>query len=182
MEMSEAIKHPRGVTVNLISLGDLQLRQKRFAEAIALYNQAIARAAEVNDKANASSARIQVAHAYRNLKRFDEAEQQARQAAETARAIQARPLEAEALYAQAEVLRATDRYQDALSAFSNGEAINNAANPDLVWRFAFGRGQSLEALNQNEEALTEYQKALQTIESVRNELREERFRAGYIED
>ena len=182
IEMSEAIKHPRGVTVNLISLGDLQLRQKRFPEAIALYNQAIARATEVNDKANASSARIQLAHAYRNLKRFDEAEQQARQARETAQTIQARPLEAEALYAQGQVLRTTNRYQDALSTFSNGEAINNAANPDLVWRFAFGRGQSLEALNRNEEALAEYQKALQTIESVRNELREERFRAGYIED
>src|SRR6185295_7894760 len=129
-----------------------------------------------------ASAKIQLAHAYRNLKRFDEAEQQARQAQDTARGTQARPLEAEALYALGEVLRGAGRYQDALSSFSNGDALNNSADPDLVWRFAFGRGQSLEALNQNEEALTEYQKALKTIEAVRNELREERFRAGYIED
>jgi CHAT domain-containing protein/Tfp pilus assembly protein PilF len=183
IEMSEAIKHPRGVTVNLISLGDLQLRQRRFSDAIALYNQALSRATEVNDKAHVAVAKIQLAHAYRNLKRFDEAEQQARQARDTARTTQARPLEAEALYSLAEALRTAGRNKDALSSFSEGDAIvRGTANPELIWRFAFGRGQSLEALNRNEEALPPYQKAIQTIESVRNELREERFRAGYIED
>jgi CHAT domain-containing protein len=183
LEMSESIKHPRGVTVNLISLGDLQLRQKRFVEAIALYSQALVKANDANDKANVASAKVQLAHAYRNLKRFDEAEQQARQARETARATQARPLEAEALYALTEVLRNAGRYQDALTSFTeNDEIVRSTANPELVWRFAFGLGQSLEATNRNEEALTAYQKAIQTIEAVRNELREERFRAGYIED
>ena len=183
IEMSESIKHPRGVTINLISLGDLQLRQKRFTEAVALYNQALARATEVNNKAHTATAKIQLCHAYRSLKRFPDAEKQAREARETARAIQARPLEGEALYALAEVLRGAGRHQDALSSFLEGEEIvNNAADPDLIWRFAFGRGQSLETLNRNEEALAAYQKALQTIESVRSALREERFRAGYIED
>ena len=183
IEMSEAIKHPRGVTINLISLGDLQLRQRRFTEAAALFSQAMTRAGDVNDKANTAAAKIQLAHAYRNLKRFNEAEQQARQARETAQATQARPLEAEALYALAEVLRSAGRHQDALTSFTEGDDIvRSTANPELTWRFAFGLGQSLEALNRNEQALAAYQKAIQTIESVRNELREERFRAGYIED
>jgi hypothetical protein len=33
IEISEAIKHPRGVTINLIALGDLEWRRKRFPEA-----------------------------------------------------------------------------------------------------------------------------------------------------
>ena len=183
IEMSESIKHPRGITINLISLGDLQLRQKRFVEATALYSQALVKANEANDKANIAAAKVQLAHVYRNLKRFDEAEQQARQAKDIARATQARPLEAEALYALAETLRNAGRYQDALNSFTEGEEIvRSTANPDLSWRFSFGVGQSLEAANRNEEAVTAYQKAIQTIEAVRNELREERFRAGYIED
>ncbi len=181
LEISEAIKHPRGITVNLISLGDLQLRQKRLPEAAALYSQALTRANEANDKAHSASARVQLAHTYRNLKRFDEAEQQARQARETARATEARPLEAEALYALAEVFRSRGRQQEALNAFSEGTTIVTA-NPELSWRFDFGRGQSLEALGRNDEALAAYQSAVKTIESVRSELREERFRAGYIED
>ena len=183
LEMSESIKHPRGVTINLISLGDLQLRQKRFVEAIALYSQALAKANDANDKASIASAKVQLAHAYRNLKRFDEAAQQARQAKEIAIATQARPLQAEALYALAETLGSGGRYQDALTSFTEGdEIVRSTVNPDLAWRFAFGLGQSLEAANRNEEAVTAYQKAIQTIETVRNELREERFRAGYIED
>jgi CHAT domain-containing protein/Tfp pilus assembly protein PilF len=183
IEMSEAIKYPRGVTINLISLGDLQMRQKRFPEAIALYTQAVTRATEVNDKAHVSAAKTQLAHAYRNLNRFTEAEQQAVQARDIARATQARPLEAEAIYSLAEVFRSSDRLREALASFSEGDEIAKVtANPELTWRFAFGRGQSLESLNRNEEALTAYQQAIQTIETVRNDLREERFRAGYIED
>ena len=181
--VAEEIKHPRGVTTNLTSLGDLQLRQKRFSEAAALYTQALSRANDANDKASAAAARIQMAHTNRSLRKFDEAEQQARQAREVAKANQAKPLEAEALYALAEVFRARGNSQDALNAFTEGAALAaEIANPELSWRFDFGRGQSLESLDRNNDALAAYQNAVKTIETVRSELREERFRAGYIED
>ena len=183
IEVAEEIKHPRGVTTNLISLGDLQLRQKRFPEAAALYTQALSRSNEANDKGNAAIARVQLAHTYRSLKNFDDAEQQARQAREIAATTQATPIEAEAVYALAEIFRARGSSQDALNTFSEGAAIaKEIANPELSWRFEFGRGQSLENLNRNDEALTAFQSAVKTIETVRGELREERFRAGYIED
>ena len=60
--------------------------------------------------------------------------------------------------------------------------VRDLANPELSWRFDFGRGQALQALNRNDEALEAFQSAVKTIETVRGELREERFRAGYIED
>ena len=183
IQVAEEIKHPRGVTTNLISLGDVQLRQKRFTEAAALYSQALMKAVEVADKGNEALARIELSHADRSLKKFDEAEQQAKLARETARATQAKPTEAEATYALAETLRDKKRLQESLSTFAEGSVLaSELANPELSWRFDYGRGQSLEALDRNDQAVAAYEKALSTIEAVRGELREERFRAGYIED
>jgi CHAT domain-containing protein/Tfp pilus assembly protein PilF len=183
IEISEAIKHPRGITVNLIALGDLEWRRKRFPEAAALYQQALARANEANDRASTASARIQLALTYRDLKRLDDAAKEAQQAREIAQATQARPLEVAALYAQGEVARARDRNEDALTFYSSGAAlVGETGDPELSWRLDFGRGQSLEALKRNEEALAAYQDAVKTIELVRSGLREERFRAGYLED
>ncbi|MFN2530743.1 MAG: CHAT domain-containing protein [Pyrinomonadaceae bacterium] len=181
--VSEEIKHPRGVTTNLISLGDLQFRQNRYLEASALYNQALIRANGAEDKANAASARVQLAHTYCGLKKFADAEAQARQAIQIASSIQSKPLEAEALYALAEVQRQQNRLQEALSSFTDGSDIaRDIANPELSWRFDYGRGQTLQSQRRNNEALTAFENAVRTIESVRSELREERFRAGYIDD
>ena len=60
--------------------------------------------------------------------------------------------------------------------------VCDLANPELSWRFDFGRGHTLQTLNRNDQALAAFQNAVKTIETVRGELREERFRAGYIED
>lgn len=183
LDLSRTIGHARGVTVNLISLGNLEWRRKRFNEAAALYRDALARASEMNDRASTATARIQLAFTYRDLKQLEQAAQEAKQAREIAQAIEARPLELEALYAQGEVERARSHHEEALRYFSPGEEISReTADPEIIWRLAYGRGQSLEALQRDEEALAAYQIAVKTIESVRSELREERFRAGYIED
>ena len=183
IEISEAIKHPRGITVNLIALGDLEWRRKRFPEAAALYRQALARANEVNDRATGASALIQLALTQRDLKQLEEAAQQAKQAREIAQATQARPLEMQALYAQGEIARSRGRDEEALQFYVSGvNIVRETGDPELTWRLDFGRGQSLEALERNEEALTAYETAVKTIELVRNGLREERYRAGYLED
>ena len=183
VDLSEEIKHPRGVTLNLISLADVQSRQKRFAEAAALYNQALSRATSAEDRGAAAQAQIQLAHNYRNLEKLDEAELQARQALQTAKATQAKPLEADAVYALAEIQKEQGLFSEALTTFTQGSALaTDIANPELSWRFDFGRGEALRSLNRNTEALAAYQSAVKTIETVRSELREERFRAGYIED
>jgi CHAT domain-containing protein len=120
---------------------------------------------------------------YRDLKRLDEATKEAQQAREIAQATQARPLELEALYAQGEVARASGRNEEALKFYSSGgDIVRETGNPELSWRLDFGRGQSLEVLGRNKEALAAYQNAIKTIELVRSGLREERFRAGYLED
>ena len=182
LDLSSSIGHARGIALNLISLGNLEWRRKRFNEAAALYRDALSRAIEMKEQASTAKARIQLAFTYRDLKQLDKAAEEAKQAREIARAIEASPLELEALYAQGEVERARGRHEEALKHFSSGEEIVRETNPELRWRLAFGTGQSLEGLQRNEEALAAYQTAVKTIESVRSELREERFRAGFIED
>jgi CHAT domain-containing protein/Tfp pilus assembly protein PilF len=183
LDLSRAINHPRGITYSLLALGDLEWRRKRYDEGAALYKEALARATEANDRGAMASAHLQLALTYRDLKRFSEAAAEARLALEIARSTQARPLEAEALYVQGEVARLLGRQDEALAQFDAGEAIvMQTADPELSWRLAYARGQTLETLKRNEEALSAYQSAVRTIEQVRSELREERFRAGYIED
>ena len=51
--------------------------------------------------------------------------------------------------------------QDALNTFSEGAAIaKDIANPELSWRFDFGRGQALEDLNRNDDAIAAFQNAV----------------------
>jgi len=183
LELSRAINHPRGVTVNLIALGDLEWRRKRFKEATAQYREALARADESKDRGQAASAHIQLALTLRETGELETAASEARQALEIARSTQARLLETEALYSLAEIARAASHYEEALTYFASGrEIVASTANPEMTWRIDFGRGRTLEKLNRDEDALPAYQSAVKTIELVRSELREERFRSGYIED
>jgi CHAT domain-containing protein/Tfp pilus assembly protein PilF len=183
LDLARAINHPRGVTVNLIALGDIEWRRKRFNEASQLYREALARAIEAKDRGSETSARIQLALTLRSLDRLEDAAKEAEQASEIARATQARLLEAEALYAQGDVARAGNQPQSALKYFAAGKEIATTTNnPELSWRLDFGRGQAYEGLKQNTEALTAYYDAVKVIEQVRGELSQARFRAGYIED
>jgi CHAT domain-containing protein/Tfp pilus assembly protein PilF len=183
VEVAREIKHPRGVTYGLIALGDIEWRRKRFNEAVTFYKEALARAADSKDQSAEASAHLQLATTYRELKRLDEAAAEVNAALEIARTTQARSLEAEALHAQADLSRLSGRGEDALKQVEAGEQIaNQLANPELSWRLAFTRGKTLELLQRNDEALAAYQSAVKTIETVRSELREDRFRAGYVED
>ena len=183
VEVARDIKHPRGITYGLISLGDIEWRRKRFNEAATLYKEALARAMEAKDQGAMAASHLQLASAYRELKRFEDAAAEVNLTLEIARGTQARWLEAEALYVQSGLSRISGRAEDSLKQVDSGEQIaKELASPELSWRLAFARGQALELLQRNDEALAAYQSAVKTIETVRSELREDRFRAGYVED
>ena len=119
----------------------------------------------------------------RDQGRLDEAFAEAGRAIEEARAIEARPIEAEALFARAEVARTRRQNDDALRDDAAAAEIAKAlADPELEWRVAYGQGQALEALGRNDEAAASYRRAVALIEDVRSQLRDERFRASYLED
>src|SRR5262249_15736207 len=151
VEVARAINHPRGVTVNLIALGDIEWRRKRFNEAAQLYRDALNRAVESKDRGSEASARIQLALTLRSLDQLDAAAKESQQGREIGGAAQARLLEAEALYARGDIARTGKQPEPALRYFSAGKDIASATNmPELIWRFEYGRGQALEALGRND--------------------------------
>ncbi len=183
LDQARAIQHPRGVIQSLILLGDLEWRRRRYAEAATLYQQAHQQARDAGDQGHAASALVQLALTFRDLTRWQDALDAAQQALEIARAAGARLLEAQALYALGEVARGRGLFEEALAHFTASSQIAaEAGETELGWRLAFARGQALEALRRFPEALAGYQQAAAIIESVRSQLRAERFRAGYVED
>jgi CHAT domain-containing protein len=181
--LARELGHPRGVTVNLISLGNLEWRRKHFEQAAALYSEALARAREADDRSQMTDSLIQLALTYPELGRFDAAIQSGDDALKLTREQGTTLLEAESLYALGEIERRSDRFEAAIARYSSGEEIaKTAGDPELAWRLAYGRGQALEISERLQDAVAAYQRAVEIIESVRSQLLEERYRAGYIED
>jgi len=183
MEVAQKIRHPRGVTTSLIALGDLEWRRKRFAQAAALYEDALGRARQSENREQTISSLVQLSLTFKELDRLPEAQQRAGEAREMARANGSRVLEAQALYALGEAERAGGQAAAALEHISTGSEIAQAAgDPELAWRLGYAQGQTLEALDRPRDAVRAYERAAAVIESVRSQLREDRFRAGYLED
>jgi CHAT domain-containing protein len=181
--LAESIGHARGVTMNLLALGDLEWRRERRTEAEALYRQALARARDAGDAGHAAAALLQLSALHRRVGRFEEAAASAEEARASAHQSGALLQEAEALYALGEARRIGPEPPGALAHFAAAEEIAaRAETPELVWRSAYGRGQTFEKLRDFEAAIAAYRRAVEVIEEVRGQLREERFRAGYIED
>ncbi len=183
IEIARTIDNAHGVTVNLVALGDLERRRKRLDEAGALYRDALARATKDGDRAGAAGVRVALAFVGRDQGRLDEAFAEAGRAIDDSRAIGARPVEAEALFARAEVARTRRQNDEALRDGAAAAEIATAlADPELGWRVAYGSGQAFEALGRNDEAAASYRRAVALVEDVRSQLRDERFRASYLED
>jgi CHAT domain-containing protein/Tfp pilus assembly protein PilF len=183
IEIARAIDNEPGVTANLVALGDLEHRRKRLDEAAALYRDALARATAAGDRGGAAGIRVALAVVSREQGRLDEASAEAGRAIDEARALGGRPVEAEALFARAEVARTRRQNDDALRDNAAAQEIATAlGDPELQWRVGYGQGQALEALGRNDDAAAAYRRAVALIEDVRSQLRDERFRASYLED
>lgn len=183
IDLARAIDHPAGVTANLLSLGDLEWRRQRYDQAAALYREAFTRAREAGEKQSMINSLVQLALTLRDQGRIKEAVPSAQQALEIARSTGAQLGEAQALHALGELARRGGEPAKALEDYAEGEKIARAAgDTELGWQLAYGSGQALEDLGRNDEAVAAYRQAVGIIEGVRNQLREGRFQAGYIED
>ena len=183
IELARAIDHPRGVTETLIALGSLEWRRRRFDQALQMFGDARDRARTSGDRSLQASAALQLALARQSARQIDDARTAAREGFELARELKARPLEAEAMLILAMLDRADKRYGDAIAQLDAGDQVAAASgDPDVEWRLSFERGRTLEARHQYEEAVRAYRRAIGVIEQVRDELSENRYRAGYLED
>ena len=183
LDIAQKIGNPRNVNSSLSALGGLEWRHRRYSQAASLYEDSVSRARQSGNREQIAASLVQLALTRKDQGRADQAQSEAQEALQIVRANGLRPLEAQGLYALGEAERAGGQLPKALVHYTAGEAIaKTLEDPDLGWRFGYARGQALEALQRPQEAVRAYQGAVALIESVRGALREERFRAGYLED
>lgn len=183
LELARTIGNDRGITTNLISLGDLEWRRKRYPAAESFYQDALTHARNAGDHDKIISTLIELALEHRDVGKSNAAEKEAQEALKTAQADAIPPAEARSRFALAEIKFFDRRYDEALQQYSAAAEIEKLVqDPDLDWQVAYGRGQTLEKLGRDQEALAAYKESVSIIEGVRGQLAEERFRAGYIED
>jgi len=182
-EMARAIGLERGITLNLLALGDLEFRRERAEAAIALYDEARQRAVAAGVQHARVLALLRLARVYRVQQRLDRAALQTDEALAIARRIGARQMESEALYSLAELARAQRGFDRAIGHYRAAEhALSHIGDPDLLWRIHLGRARAQEASGNESSAIASLEAAVQLIEGVRGRLQEPRFRSGYVED
>jgi CHAT domain-containing protein/Tfp pilus assembly protein PilF len=183
LDTARSIGLDRGITSNLIALGDLEFRRGRPDVATTLYEQA-------RQRAEAAGAQHSLAISLLRLARVNRSQQRvARAAVETdlslaiARRISAPALEAEALYSRAELARMQTRLDLALENYRAAErAQAGIGDPELLWRTKFGQARVQELKGDLSGAMASLEAAVALIEGVRGRLQEPRFRSGYVED
>ena len=183
LAVAEEIGLDRGVTLSLLLLGDLEWHRQRYERSAELYARALGRAEMVGDRAREGAALVRIAAVDRRKARFDDGLEHARRALTVARQEGMTLLEARALLGLGRLELGGGSPERALELLAQGEAIAvPVGEPDLLWRLRFARAETLTAMGRKTEAVDALRGAIEVIESVRGRLREERFRAGYLED
>ena len=183
LDLARSIGHPRGVHSALLGLGELERRRQRPEQAEALFREALGFAKRAADRGLEAACRVALAGAVADRGDHAAALAEARLGLGLAHAEGSRLPEAEARFAAGDAGLRLGRPEAALPDFTAGERlVEGLGEPDVAWRLAHGRGRALEALGRDAEAVEAYRRAVERIEAVRGRLREERFRAGYIEE
>lgn len=183
LAMAREIGQRQAVTLNLLALGDLHARLEQPEEARALYLEARQRADEAGELDLQAHALLRLSAQQHAAGDFDAAAQHAAGALALAQRTGARATEAEAWFAQAEVARGLGQVDAAVRDYAAAAgAGGHHGDPDLAWRINYGRGLALAQDGATPAAVAELQAAVTVIESVRDRLREQRFRSGYLQD
>ncbi|MGB5753658.1 MAG: CHAT domain-containing tetratricopeptide repeat protein [Thermoanaerobaculia bacterium] len=183
LDLARSIVFRRGVVASLASLGELEWRRERFEESATFLGEALDGALEIEDQNLASSCRTQLVLTLRDQGRLEDALSLASSGVEIARGLESRLHTAAALYALGNVELLAGEAIQALDHCKEGSALlTDLGEPEIAWQLAHGQGKALEELGRYEEAMAAYKEAVRLIEAVRERLREESFRSGYLED
>jgi CHAT domain-containing protein len=183
IDLAREMGQEQTVSAALLSLGDLNARRENIEDAEALYREALERTTAAGELTYQARSRLSLAEVNRARNQFDAAETEARQALAIAEPVGAAYLLAEAWYGIAEADRGRGEQEAALKAYQNAEkSLGETGDPGLLWKMHHGRAKSLLQLGQQQAAIGELEAAVRVIESVRAQVREERFKAGYLQD
>jgi CHAT domain-containing protein/Tfp pilus assembly protein PilF len=183
LEVAQGIGNGAGVIASMIALGDLERRRKQYDAAENYFSRALESARAAGDEGNMFEALIDRSRNDLDRKRLDYASSGAAEASRVVERNANRPAMAVARYIEGEISRVRGEFQQALAMYSSAEDLQSRfRDPELGWRILFGRGQTLEVLGKDQEALAAYQASIELVEQTRAAIAEERFRAGYIEE
>lgn len=166
-----------------LSLAAIEQRRGQLAKAKARMEEVLKRARAGGDDAVVADILIRLAALDRAQHRFAAAQDLASEAARVAHTIGAPILEARAVLEDGESLLAAGKSADALARFLDAKALSTAlADSELAWNVRYAEGRARESLHDFDAAVLAYRSAVEQIESVRDQLHEERYRSGYLQD
>jgi CHAT domain-containing protein len=177
------LKYHSGQLAADLALTELELRRHNPDAAASQAENARATAAAADDQATVASALTWLARARQAQGRGDLAVNAANAALDAATKTKGPALLADARIALGDSLLASKRPDEARVQY-DAVLKNDAASaiPDLLWRASFGLGRSEEATGHLDAALTDYLRAVNTIEQVRSQLASETARTGFLDD
>ena len=182
LQFATQIGYAEGIQSASLELAELEQRRGRFTRAQAYIHRALERSNAEHDDASASGAQLQLAALERAQKRFIEANRAAQNALQLAQKMGSPLLQARAEVESGEVSLARGEASAAIDHFREAaSAAQSLTDSELQWQIDYAEGRALERLQRFEAAVDAYRRAVAQIESVREQLREERFRAGYLQ-
>ena len=183
LKTAQSIGNRAGVTDSFVALGDLEHRRKRYVAAEGYFRRALISARAAGNDGSIVDVEIERAINELDRKSLDRALGDAQEASRIASKNGNSPAMAVSSYVLGEVNRSRGELQQALAEYSSAENLQkDLRDPELGWRLLFGRGQALEAMGNDDEALFAYKASVELIEQTRSGIAEERFKAGYIEE
>ncbi len=183
MNKAREIGLARGITINLLALGDIQARQHAWEKSGGFYQEALDRSRESGEMPWMIQSLLSLSAIHQQQGEYDLAIDEAQQALAIAQKTQAQLDIAAAYYRCAELQRLKGDAGSAQIAFAQAEqASQGIPDPDLRWRIHYGKALAFDELDDQQAAIDELLIAVKLIEGVRNRLQEQRFRAGYIQD
>jgi CHAT domain-containing protein/Tfp pilus assembly protein PilF len=181
--VSRAIDYERGIVINQLALAEVLRDAREYTRASKNAETALADARKLDDSAEIVGSLLLIAGILRDQHHPRAAYETAEQARERSHRDGLSLLEAESLDRCGELQLKLRQPQEALSMLDAATTIaTESGDVDVLWRAEYHRGQSLEALNRDEDAIAAYKASIVAIENVRAEIREQRFRTGYLQD
>ncbi len=183
LSLAESIGHKRGAVASLTLLADLAWYRQKYEVALSHYSRALSAAQDLGEQDKEAGLLIQLGRVETERGNYQAAQTSLEQALAMARRQGMKTYQATALLGQAELLRRQAQNRESLALYKEAiELAESLQNPEVTWRLYHGQGRALEALERYQGAIASYRAAIEQIETMRGRIREEPFRAGFMED
>ena len=183
VSISQSIGHERGIIINRLALAEVTRLSGDPSQARKSAERALIEARKVQDAAETVSGLLLLSRILLDLHQPRAALSQATEASEIAQRHQLRLAETEALDISGKIELELGQAEAALRDLQEAQRIvEQSEDAEIRWSIEYHRGQTLESLSRNDEALLAYQAAVASIEGLRNQIGEQQLRTGYLQD